>query len=361
MNIFEKISVLGPSAQFDTCGPKDFGNTTKIPGVYNAKTSNGGVCKLFKVLQSNVCQNNCRYCAYRKDRDTKRVTTTPDEMASAFSTVWNSRKVDGLFLSSGIVKDPTHSMSLLIDTATILRTKYKYNGYIHLKIMPGTEESAIGEAIKLSNRISLNVESPTTDSLAIVAPDKSWDRDFKTTLDSIDNIFKQRKYVGLRNPSLTTQLVVGAGGENDRDIIDTVGDLYNTYNFKRIFYSAFRPVADTPLSDHPPASLTREHRLYQVDFLLTQYGFEASEIPTDMFGQLSEQIDPKKMWADQHPELFPININVAKFNELIRIPGIGPASAKKIIQFRKVRRIKDKFDMLKTRIQWNKAFTYLCF
>ena len=319
------------------------------------------MCKLFKVLQSNVCQNNCKYCAYRKDRDTQRVTTTPDEMASAFNTVWSSRKVDGLFLSSGIVKDPTYSMAQLIDTATILRNKYKYGGYIHLKIMPGTEESAIEEAIKLSNRISLNVESPTTDSLAIVAPDKSWDRDFKTTLDKIDKVFKQRRYIGLRNPSLTTQLVVGAGGEKDREIIDVVGNLYNAYNFKRIFYSAFRPVEKTPLENHQATSLVREHRLYQADFLINQYGFEANEIPTNMFGLLDEEIDPKRMWADLHPEVFPININTASYQQLIRIPGLGPVSAKKIIQFRKVRKIRDKFDMIRTRIQWSKAATYLCF
>lgn len=361
INIFEKIAILGPGAQYDTCGPKDFGNTTKIPGVYYAKTSNGGICKLFKVLQSNVCQNNCNYCAYRRDRDTRRVTTTADEMASAFNTVWNSRKVDGLFLSSGIVKNPTFSMSQLIDTATILRNKYKYNGYIHLKIMPGTEESAIEEAIRISNRISLNVESPTSDSLAIVAPDKTWDKDFKATLDRIDKIFQKRKYMELRNPSLTTQLVVGAGGEQDREIIDVVGNLYKEYNFKRIFYSTFRPVDKTPLQDHHPTSLIREHRLYQADFLITQYGFTAEEIPTNMFGFLDEGIDPKKVWADLHPKVFPININTAPYQQLIRVPGLGPISAKKIIKFRKIKRIVDKFDMEKTRIQWNKALNYLSF
>ncbi|HOU76381.1 MAG TPA: helix-hairpin-helix domain-containing protein [Candidatus Dojkabacteria bacterium] len=361
MNVFEKIAVLGPSAQFDTCGPKDFGNTTKIPGVYYAKTSNGGVCKLFKVLQTNVCQNNCNYCAYRKDRDTPRVLASADEMASAFMTVWNSRKVDGLFLSSGILKNPTYSMSQIIDTATILRKKYRYGGYVHLKIMPGSEKAAIEEAISLSNRISLNIESPTPDTLAALSPDKNWDKDFITTLDTISDIMKKRKFHGLKNPSITTQIVVGAGNEKDREIIDSAGNLYNQYKFKRIFYSAFRPVDNTPLANRPATSLTREHRLYQADSLMTQYGFQASEIPTDIFGLLNETIDPKKAWADLHPDLFPININTAKFNDLIRIPGIGPVSARKIIQFRKWRKLKDIHDIQKARIQWHKASTYLYF
>lgn len=363
MGVFDKIAILGPSAQYDTCGPKDFGNTTKIPGVYYAKTANGGVCRLFKVLQSNSCQNNCNYCAYRRDRACARTTATPDEMASAFMQVHSQRLVDGLFLSSGIVKTPIYAMTRMLDTVNILRKKLNYRGYIHFKIMPGADDASIEEALKLSNRISLNIEAPTEESLAIVSPDKHIKRgnpnSFFDTLARIRIQVNKLKHVERRVPSLTTQFIVGAGEETDRDIIKMAGYLYKNYGLYRTFFSAFRPVTDTPLEDKPQTQLEREHRLYQTDFLMRFYKYSPSEIPFENGGFLNGCIDPKSMWANQNKWFFPVNLNSANYFKLLRIPGIGPQAAKKIMNIRKYSPITDINQLRNMRIQLTKAQDWL--
>jgi len=185
MNLYEKISILGPSAQYDTCGPKDFGKTTNIPGVYHAKVAGNQICRLFKVLQTNSCQNSCKYCAFQCNRACKRTTATPDEMAKAFDSAYSRRLVDGLFLSSGIIGTADSTMGKVLDTATILRKKYRYRGYLHLKVMPGSSQSSIEQATKLANRLSINIEAPTEDSLAHLSPDKNLKKGFFYTLSLI--------------------------------------------------------------------------------------------------------------------------------------------------------------------------------
>ena len=334
MDLYQKISVLGPSAKYDTCGPKDFGQTTDIPGVYHAKVGGlpagrqgGNVCRLFKVLQSNYCTNNCKYCAFRRDRDCPRVTASPDEMAAAFDSAHSRRLVDGLFLSSGVIQSPETTMTRMLDTAQILRAKYRYRGYLHLKIMPGASASCIRESLKLANRVSLNIESPTEESLSTLAPEKDLKKSFFCTLSLIKSELTKLRWSGRKRlPSLTTQFVVGAGAEKDKDIIQKTHFLYKNFGLKRVFYSAFRPVPGTPLEQRPAASLTREHRLYQADFLMRFYRFLPHEIPLNEGGFLSEVSDPKTLWAKQHPELFPINLNTADYWQLLKIPGVGPAS-----------------------------------
>ncbi|MFC1622347.1 radical SAM protein [Patescibacteria group bacterium] len=335
MGLYEKISILGPSAKYDTCGPRDLGDTTNIPGVYHAKVSNGGICRLFKVLQTNACKNNCNYCAYRKDRRCSRVVASPDEMARAFDIVHTKRLVDGLFLSSGVVRNADYTMSRMLDTVHILRKKYKYSGYVHLKFMPNTPQNCIEEAFRVSNRVSLNIESPTENNLFELSPDKTLKTDFFDTLFRIKRAQKQFKKEGKRTPSLTTQFVVGAGTESDEDILKVTSVLYKSFKLTRVFYSAFRPVPDTPLGQKPAASLVRQHRLYQSDFLMRFYGFSASDLPMDKGGYLPEMEDPKLLWAKRHPEFFPININRADYWNLLKIPGIGPTSARKLIDMRR--------------------------
>lgn len=363
MGLYEKISILGPSAQYDTCGPKDFGQTTNIPGVYRAKIGSN-ICRLFKVLQTNTCVNNCYYCAFRRDRDVERTLATPDEMAGAFASAFSRRLVDGLFLSSGIDKHPDTTMTRLIDTAHILRDKYRYRGYIHLKLMPGVTTSVIEETINVADRISLNIESPTEQDLATLSPNKSLKNGFFATLDKIDQEIKKQKQKrkstrGAKVPSLTTQFVVGASTEKDYDIIKMTNFLYKRYDMKRVFYSAFRPVPNTPLADKPAASLAREHRLYQADFLMRFYNFRPLEIPLDAQGFLSEISDPKTLWASLHPEYFPVNINTASYHQLLRVPGIGPVAAKRIIELRTERRIYHFTELLGERMQLNKAMAYM--
>ena len=361
MDLYQKISVLGPGAKYDTCGPKDFGQTTDIPGVYHAKVGGGNVCKLFKVLQTNSCVNNCKYCAFRRDRDCPRVTASPDEMAAAFDSAHSRRLVDGLFLSSGVVNSPETTMTRVLNTAQILRQKYQYRGYLHLKIMPGVSRSCIQESLNLADRVSLNIESPTEEDLMTLAPEKDLKKGFFYTLSLIKSELTKLRWSGKRTPSLTTQFVVGAGEEKDKDIIQRTHFLYKNFGLKRVFYSAFRPVPGTPLEQRPEASLTREHRLYQADFLMRFYRFSPHEIPLDERGFLFEVSDPKMLWAQQHPELFPINLNTAGYWQLLKIPGIGPVSAKKIIKIRSETRFQDFSDLAGSRLQLQKLSGFACF
>lgn len=335
MDLYQKISILGPGAQYDTCGPRDFGQTTNIPGVYHAKVGSA-TCRLFKVLQSNYCQNNCLYCAFRRDRPCQRTQTSPDEMAQAFISAHRRRLVDGLFLSSGIINNPQTTMTKMLDTITLLRQKYCYYGYIHLKIMPGSSGNTIREAAKLSNRLSLNIESPTEIGLSQLSPDKNLKNGFFDTLFEIKKQIRQLQFYGLKTPSLTTQFVVGANADSDLDLIKATHLLYSGFGLKRIFFSAFRPIPQTPLANLPASSLTRQHRLYQSDFLMRFYHFSPSDLPLDQNGNLFESTDPKTLWAGLHPETFPINLNFANYYQLLKVPGLGPTTAAKIIKNRRL-------------------------
>jgi predicted DNA-binding helix-hairpin-helix protein len=333
ITLYEKISILGPGAQYDTCGPRDFGQTTNIPGVYHAKFGSH-TCRLFKVLQTNHCQNNCRYCAFRRDRPCLRATSTPDEMASAFNLAHRRRLVDGLFLSSGIIHNPDTTMTAMLDTLAILRQKYHYRGYIHLKIMPGTSNSCIAESFKLANRISLNIESPTENSLSALSPDKNLKNGFFNTLFKIKAQINRQKFYGLKHPSLTTQFVVGAGEESDIDIIRSTHLLYQNFHFSRVFYSAFRPIPQTPLAEKIATPLIRQNRLYQADFLMRFYRFSPSDLFFNPNGILPDNFDPKTIWAQRHPEFFPINLRTADYWTILKVPGLGPTWAKRIIAHR---------------------------
>ncbi|MBU2592667.1 MAG: radical SAM protein [Patescibacteria group bacterium] len=359
MDLYQKISVLGPGAKYDTCGPKDFGKTTEIPGVYHAKVAGNHICRLFKVLQTNACLNNCRYCAFRRDRACLRVSASPDEMAKAFDSAYSRRLVEGLFLSSGIAGGPDPAMSRMLDTVHLLREKYYYRGYIHLKIMPQSSLSVIRESIKLANRISLNIESPTDESLARLSGEKSLKKGFFHTLSLIKGELKKNFFADKKIPSLTTQFVVGAGDENDGEIVKTTHFLYKNFGLKRVFYSAFRPIDDTPLANRPAVSLVREHRLYQTDFLMRFYHFSPWDIPLDKNGFLSEMEDPKLIWARRNPWFFPVDINKASYWDLIKVPGIGPVSAKKIVQIRRQTKVVSLDRLYNLRFQLSKISPYL--
>ncbi len=335
MDLYQKISILGPGAQYDTCGPRDFGQTTNIPGVYHAKF-NGHTCRLFKVLQTNSCQNNCLYCAFRRGRDCPRTTATPDQMALAFDSAHHRRLVDGLFLSSGIIGSPDTTMTQMLDTVTILRQKYRYRGYVHLKLMPGTSDSCIGQSLKLANRISLNIESPTESDLVTLSPDKNLKTGFFNTLFRLKKLIRQAHYFGRKVPSFTTQFVVGAATETDQDIVNSTNLLYQHFGLKRVFYSPFRPVPDTPLANHPAETITRAHRLYQSDFLMRFYRFSPQDLYFDPSGQLDLTTDPKLLWARAHPHFFPVNLNSASYWDLLKVPGLGPKSVKTIISLRPI-------------------------
>ncbi|MDD3531783.1 MAG: radical SAM protein [Candidatus Shapirobacteria bacterium] len=360
MDLFQRISILGASAQYDTCGPKDFGGSTNIPGVYRASVGSGRICRLFKILQTNACLNNCRYCAFRKDRDYRRVRMSAEEMARSFILVHSRRLVEGLFLSSGLVGSADQTLAPMIDTAQILRRKYHYQGYIHLKIMPDSSEGAIKAAVKLANRVSVNIEAPNQTWLARLSPDKNLNQSFFPTLKLIKKAIDDQKCRWQKTTSLTSQFVVGADQETDQEIIGVSSRLYRQFNLSRVFYSAFRPVAKTPFSHRRLVSPVREHRLYQADFLLRFYRFTPGEIPYGKTGFLALDQDPKNAWVKQNQDCFPINVNRADYWHLLRVPGLGPRSARKIIALRNQRRIFSFSNLTGLRIQ-KKAQMFLSF
>jgi predicted DNA-binding helix-hairpin-helix protein len=251
-------------------------------------------------------------------------------------------------------------MTKMINTATILRKKYNYRGYLHLKIMPGASSSTIKESIKLANRISLNIESPTEEDLLTLSPNKTLKRGFFHTLSLIKDELQRFRFASQRIPSLTTQFVVGAGEETDKEIIQKTHLLYKSFGLRRVFYSAFRPVPQTPLEDKPAASKTREHRLYQSDFLMRFYRFSPWDIPLDENGFLPEMTDPKTLWAQKNPQFFPINLNRASYWNLLKVPGIGPTSAKKIMEMRNQRKINSFSDLEGQRFQIKKLADFAC-
>lgn len=271
-------------------------------------------------------------------------------MAKAFQSAYSRRLVEGLFLSSGIAGTPDATMTKMIDTVDILRNKYRYRGYIHLKVMPGSSSDCIREAAKLANRISLNIESPTEEGLAKLSPDKNLKAGFFYTLSLIKNELAKLRFAGRRVPSVTTQFVVGAADEKDAEIIKATHFLYKNFALKRVFYSAFRPVP-----------LAREHRLYQTDFLMRFYRFSPWEIPLDQNGFLPEIGDPKFLWAKANPRLFPINLNLADYWQLLRVPGIGPAAANRIIKIRRQNKIQALSQLEHCRLQIKKLSSFACF
>ena len=338
-----KLMTLGEMARFDVCGfPSVFSGRNKkfqrFKFIYPAVGKKGRCIRLFKVLQSNACEGNCFYCANRKDRDFQRISFTPDELAKLFVQYYSRELVDGLFLSSAINRSADQSEEKMLETVEILRHRYGYRGYIHYKVLPGTDESIIDAAAQLADRLSINLEAPSAKCLAELSPSKNYVLDLIGGLEKIARVNRQKPL----KAGITTQLVVGAAKETDREILNLSRRLYQGYKLWRVYYSAFMPILDTPLDNLPPCSSLREYRLYQADFLLRRYGFTPQELVFEKNGNLLQDRDPKLAWALRHEDKFPVEVNKADFHELIRVPGIGRISARRIVETRK----KEKFTQL---------------
>ena len=339
MDKAEKMKLLAHAAQYDlcaACGTKTSRVRDEIGRwLYPAVLPNGKTVALLKVLQSNACENDCFYCANRRSRNTTRCDLAPEELAWSFTELVRTRRAEGLFLSSAICRDTARTMAQMIATVELVRQKYEFRGYIHLKLLPGTDEATIERAVQLADRVSVNLEAPSAARLERLSGDKRFDQQLMQPLKSAGRL--RDAGLGAR-AGLTTQFVVGGAGESDAEILGTVAQLYRELRLRRAYYSAFQPVPLTPLQDLPAASPLREHRLYQSDFLLRQYGFDLADIPLDPAGNLSLVHDPKLGWALAHPERFPIEVNKACKDELLRVPGIGPVSARRIILLRATNR-----------------------
>ncbi|QQO11103.1 putative DNA modification/repair radical SAM protein [Breznakiella homolactica] len=372
MDLGEKISILAGAAKYDaSCassgssgrasGAADGGLGYREPaGICHSWTGDGRCISLLKVLYSNVCRYDCAYCVNRASADTKRVSFTSQELADLTIEFYRRNYIEGLFLSSGIFSDPDIVMEKLIETAKKLRTEHGYGGYIHMKIIPGTGDKMIREAGLWADRLSANIELPTDLSLKNLAPQKNG-REILGAMEDVADTTAQyeedrrriRTTPDFAPSGQSTQLIVGASEENDRQIISLSGALYRKFGLRRVYYSAFTPVGvpgrggipDPRLPDIPGPPLVREHRLYQADWLLRFYHFSSEEILDGATPFLDKHLDPKTAWALKNLRRFPIEINRADYEELLRVPGIGATSARRIIEVRRSRSL--SFDSLR--------------
>lgn len=354
MDLTEKLRILSDAAKYDvSCsssgssrkGKKGHLGNTSSSGICHSFTPDGRCISLLKILLTNYCVYDCAYCINRSSNDTERAAFTPEEVCELTINFYRRNYIEGLFLSSGVFKSPNYTMELLIKTLKLLRNVHKFNGYIHVKAIPGCDEYLVKELGKYADRMSVNIELPSSSSLKLLAPQKSKDNIFtpmKTIKHGITE-FKYNKGIFKSTPSFvpggqSTQLIVGATKERDMDILNLTENLYKSYKLKRVYYSAYVPVVKNnkllPTAINPP--LIREHRLYQSDWLLRFYGFKASEILNEKNPNLNLKLDPKSFWAINNIDKFPIEINKAPYETLLRIPGIGAISAKRIVIARRV-------------------------
>ena len=320
----------------------------KALGITQAVLPGGKRITLLKTMLTTACERNCYYCSFRTGQNYRRVTFTPDEMATTFMDINSAGMAEGLFLSSGIIKGGVTSQDKLIDTVEILRNKHEFRGYIHLKIMPGADEDQIRRSMQVASRVSVNLEGPNDKRLALLAPKKEFLRELVGPLKHIERIRHTEEPVATWNgrwPSSTTQFVVGAVGESDLELMITSDFLYRNAGLSRVYYMAFRPVQGTPLEEHPPADPWRQHRLYQASFLLRDYGFVFEELPFNQQGNLSLGIDPKHAWALEHLSQEPVEVNRADKELLLRVPGIGPKGAGSILHARRSGIIRELGDL----------------
>jgi len=347
MDTIEKVQTLGEAARYDLCGACGESHRVKDEmdrWIYPAALPDGKRVKLLKILLTNACDNNCLYCFNRKDRDFRRTSFKPEELAHLFDQLYHAKMVQGLFLSSAVHGSPERTMERMIATAEILRHNYLYRGYIHLKILPGASWGCVEQATQVADRVSINLEAPGQKWLGRLAPDKELD-DLLAPLRWVRRLLEDGGERRVQRAGQTTQFVVGAAGEPDKEILQTTERLYRELKLARVYFSAFQPLPNTPLEDRPATPLLREHRLYQTDFLFRRYGFTLEELVFDEEGNLPLEADPKMVWALHHPHFFPVEVNRATKEELLRVPGIGPRSARRIIKGRRLGRLRTLEDL----------------
>ena len=317
-------------------------------GVTMAAMPNGRTIPLLKTMLTTACERNCNYCPFRAGRSYRRVTFSPDEMAGAFMTMHRAGLVEGLFLSSGIIGGGARTQDKLIETIDILRRKHKFNGYVHLKVMPGSEREQVRRSMTLADRLSVNLEGANPERLKTLAPMKQFVEELLTPLRWVEEIRQNERpdeaWKG-RWPSTATQFVVGAAGESDLELLSITEYLVRQVKLTRAYYSAFRPLRDTPLEHHPAENPLRQHRLYQASYLFRDYGFDLEEMPFSQDGRLPLDKDPKLAWAESELRESPVEVNIAPRETLLRVPGIGPKGAATILNARRRGSIRDVGDL----------------
>jgi putative DNA modification/repair radical SAM protein len=371
MDRLKKLEILADAAKYDvSCSSSGSNRKNKKNGIGNASSS--GIChswaadgrciSLLKILLTNHCIYDCKYCVNRVSNDLPRAIFTPQEIVDITINFYKRNYIEGLFLSSAVVKSPNYTMELILEVVRLLREKENFNGYIHTKTIPGADDILVDRVGRYVDRMSVNIELPSENGLKLLAPKKTKTDILKPMNFINSNIIQtkeeKKKYRSTPNfvpAGQTTQMIVGATDDNDLNILRLSEGLYKSYNLKRVYYSAFIPVSQDPklpLINSPP--LVRENRMYQADWLLRFYNFNAKELLDEKNPNFDLQLDPKCDWALRNIYLFPVEINKADYNTLLRVPGIGVRSAKRILGARKFTNL-DFFDLKKLGIVLKRA------
>ena len=371
MDVKDKLTILADAAKYDaSCASSGSGKTragstigsTEGMGICHSYTPDGRCISLLKILLTNFCIYDCQYCVNRISSDTPRARFSVAEVVSLTLEFYRRNYIEGLFLSSGIIQNPDYTMEQLTAVAKVLRTEHHYGGYIHLKTIPNADEDLIEEAGRWADRLSVNIELPTEKDLVQLAPEKKKPEIVDAMQGISEKITESRedRKRGFNSPRFapagqSTQMIVGATPTPDKTILKTAAELYDGQKLRRVYYSAYSPIphADARLPGQSPP-LVREHRLYQADWLLRFYGFDASELVTESDQNLSLDVDPKLAWALANRHCFPIDVNSACREELLRIPGIGARSVKRILKIRRFQHIR-MLDLKKLKVAWNRA------
>ena len=377
MKINTKLGILADAAKYDaSCASSgtDSRNSSKGKGI--GSTEGMGIChsyapdgrciSLLKILLTNFCVYDCVYCVNRVSSNVPRARFTVAEVVELTLGFYKRNYIEGLFLSSGIIQNPDYTMEQVVEVARILREEHDFRGYIHLKTIPDASDELLAKAGRYADRLSINVELPTAEGLSLLAPEKDA-RAIRISMGQLRTRIESARDTSLsgkRPPRFapggqSTQMIVGADASNDSTILATSADLYGNYRLRRVYYSAFSPIPDAsaalPLKAAP---LVREHRLYQADWLMRFYGFEAREIVTGSGGMLDLEVDPKTAWALQHREQFPVDINRAAKSMLLRVPGLGLTSVARIIAARSVRAVR-LHDLAGLRVSLKKILPFI--
>ena len=357
MDLLKKLEILADAAKYDascassgTAKRSSVGETagvgsTEGMGICHAYAPDGRCISLLKILLTNSCIYDCLYCINRRSSNVPRARFTPEEEVVKLTLGFYRRNcIEGLFLSSGIIRSPDYTMEQVVRVAKLLREEHGFRGYIHLKTIPDASPELLAEAGRYADRLSINVELPTEQALGQLAPEKDLPgirRSMARMRSRIDEARAEKGAPRFAPAGQSTQMIVGADASSDRAILDLSTNLYGSYGLRRVYYSAFSPIPDAS-SVLPPqrAPLVREHRLYQADWLMRFYGFEARELTTDAAGNLDLTMDPKLAWALQHREAFPVDVNAGTREQLLRVPGMGVKSVDRLIQARRHRRLR---------------------
>lgn len=371
-SVLEKLKVLAESAKYDvSCASSGTSRSAKQGGIGSA--AGWGIChsfaedgrciSLLKIMLTNYCMYDCAYCINRRSNDIRRATLSVSELVDITIEFYRRNYIEGLFLSSGVVRNPDYTMERLVRVIKDLRLIHRFNGYIHMKSIPGASRELVNEAGLYADRLSVNIEIPNEQSLQVLAPEKNFQSVFtpmkyiqQGVLESAEERKKYRRAPRFAPAGQSTQMIIGATPDKDKDILNLTSALYNRPTMKRVYYSGYIHVNDydtrLPMLKQPP--LVRENRLYQADWLLRFYQFKVDEIVNDAYPDLDLEIDPKLSWALRHPEQFPVNINQADYEMLLRVPGIGVKSAKLIIVSRRFGRL-DSYQLKKIGVVMKKA------